>query len=157
MTMLCGSSTHVTIFGKADAPDEKVPVRCRLDDAHTQDHQGYFGGMLLHWSRQPPVIVYPLTGDGPIDTFANPTNAACVIKVSPPTPWATKPSNPIDDIRAFAEHVRRRSEAGPQPMTPSERAHYNRLGALLSAAASRLPRPEPFPIQDAGPHPQDEL
>jgi hypothetical protein len=34
MTMLCGSATHVTIFGKDGAPAEKVPVPCLLDDAH---------------------------------------------------------------------------------------------------------------------------
>lgn len=45
----CSSSTEVTLT----AGGERVPVLCRLDDSHTHDHEGYFGGMLLHWPLLP--------------------------------------------------------------------------------------------------------
>ena len=98
--------------------------------------------MKLHWKDTDGKLQTGSDGDFDPDLVKF-SNAACVIKINPPTPWASEPSNPIDDIRAFAEHVRRVSAAGPQPMSPRERAHYNHLGALLSAAAARLPPLEP--------------
>jgi hypothetical protein len=157
MTMLCGSATHVTIFGKDGARDEKVSVPCLLDDAHPQDHRGCFGAMPITWPRDPSVTVFQMTGDGPLDTFTSPTNAACVIKVKP-SAWATKQSNPIDDIRAATERLRIEHAAGPRRRDPVSQAEYDRIGALLSRLVARLPplEPDPFPIEDAGPHPKDE-
>ena len=143
MTMLCGSTTHVTIFGTAGAADEKVPVQCVLDDAHTRDHRGYFGAMPLTWPRDPSITVYRL--DSGAELIPSAPNAACVIKVNNPDPdaCATSPSNPIDDIRAAAEQMRRTHLAGPRPMSPWERAQRIHLEAMLSAAAKRLPPMEP--------------
>jgi hypothetical protein len=162
----CGSSTEVTLLSSG----EKVPVLCRLDDSHTCDHEGRFdGGMLLHWPRLPtsPLVITINAESIPIVVLQpRPTNAACVIGVGDDPyvaprimvggSWESKPSNPVDDIKAAAEQIRREHIAGPRPRHPTEQARYKEIGRRLSEYAARLPPPDPFPIEDAGPHPKDE-
>lgn len=163
----CGSSTEVTLVSNG----EKVPALCRLDDSHICDHEGRFsGGMLLHWPRLPtaPLVIRINAEAVPILVLApRATNAACVIGVGDEPymaprimiggEWSTRPSNPVDDIKAAAEQMRRVHLAGPQRKSAAEQAHHDRLRDKLLAVVARLPNPEPFPIADAGPHPKDEL
>ena len=146
MTVLCGSRTEVTWVKTGT----KTNVYCRLDDSHVGDHEGRidYAGALLSWPRDPTPIVIQIAADSvpPLDCPANPPNAACVIKVNPlpvTTPWATKPSSILEDLQAGVEKANRLHRAGPQKMDPVSRAEYDRIGALLSAAASRLPPLEP--------------